>query len=92
VKRGEDEVSGLGGGEGDLNRFAIAHLSDKNHFGRLTQGCSECQCKTWGIGVQFALVNRGLHVRMQELDRVLNGNDVIGLLVIDLADDCSQSR
>ena len=37
-KRREDEVAGLGHGEGDLDRVDVAHLADQQHVGVLAKG------------------------------------------------------
>ncbi len=86
-KGGHDEVTGFGGLEGDLNGFAIAHFADENDFGRLAQSGAEGQRKRRRIAVEFALVNGGLLVLVQELDGVFDGKDVKGLVRVHFIDD-----
>src|SRR3569833_2756337 len=42
--------------------------------------------------MQFALVDGAVPMRMQELDRILDGDDVPRLFLVDLVDDCGQRR
>ena len=37
VQRAEDEQAGLGGGEGELDRFQVAHFADQHDVGILAQ-------------------------------------------------------
>jgi hypothetical protein len=72
VKCREHEVPCLGRGQRGFDRFAVAHLADENHLRRLPEGRSQRQRETRRVGVELALVNRPLLVRVQELDRILD--------------------
>jgi len=84
MERRKHHVTGFGGFECDFNCFLVAHLADQNYFGRLTKGGTQSESKTGRVAVQFALVNRGAFVRMEEFDRVLDRDDVVSLLFVDL--------
>ena len=64
---------------GDLDGFVVAHLADQNDFRRLAQGRAQGQSETRRVAVQLALMDRRFLVAVQELDRVFDGQDVIGL-------------
>ena len=44
------------------------------------------------VAVQLALVHRALLVQVQELDRILDGEDVLGARLVDQVDDRGQRR
>ena len=92
VERGEDQVPGFGGGERDLDGLAVAHLADQNHFWRLPERGAERQREGRRIAVQLALVDGRLLVEVQELDRILDGQDVIGAGLVDQVDDRRERR
>ncbi len=92
VQRGEHEVAGLGGGQRDFDRLAIAHLTHQDHLGRLAQRGSERQRERRRVGVQLALVDGPLLVVVQELDRIFDGQDVIGAAGVDQVDDRGERR
>ena len=87
MERREHQVAGLGRGQRDLDRLAIAHLADEDHLRRLAQRGAQRQREARRVGVQLALVNRALLVRVQELDRILDGEDVLGARLVDQIDD-----
>src|SRR6478735_1225447 len=82
VQRREYEVSGFGRLEGDLNRLAVAHLADEDDLGSLAEGCAQREGKRRRVAVQFALVYGALLVAVQELDRILNRQDVLGTRLV----------
>ena len=92
VQRREHEVAGLGRGQRDFDRLAIAHFADQDHLRRLAQRGPERQRERRRVGVQLALVDRALLVVVQELDRVFDGEDVIGAAGVDQVDDRGERR
>ena len=92
VQRREHQVTGLGRGQRDLDRLAIAHLADQDDLRRLAQRRAQRQRKSRRVAVQLALVDRALLVQVQELDRVLDGDDVVGARLVDQVDDRRQRR
>ena len=92
VQRREDEVPGLGGGQRDLDRLAIAHLADEDHLRRLAQRGAQGEGEGRRVAVQLALMDGRLLVSVQELDRILDGEDVIGPGLVDQIDDRRERR
>jgi hypothetical protein len=90
VQRGEDEVAGLGRGQGGGDGVEVAHLADEDHVGVLAQGGLEGQPEGRGVGADLALVDDALLVAVQELDRVLDGHDVLFARRVDLVDHRGQ--
>ena len=90
VERREHEVARFGGRQRDLDRLAVAHLPDENHLRRLPQGRPKRQGKRGRIAVQLALVHGRLLVRMQKLDRILDGDEVLRTRLVDQVDDGRQ--
>src|SRR4029077_1751967 len=89
VQRGEDEMAGFRGFQCNLDRFAVTHFADENHFGSLTQRAAKGEGKSGRVAVQLALVNGGLFVLMQKLNGILDSEDVKGLFHVHFVDDCS---
>ncbi len=77
----------LGSFERDLDRFAVAHLPNENDLRCLPEGGSQGQCEGWRVGMQFALMDGRFLVAVQELDGVLNGEDVMGLVFVHLVEN-----
>jgi hypothetical protein len=87
VERGEDQVTGLCDGEGGLDRVEVAHLADEHDVRVLTKDVTKSALERRGVGADLALVHHRHLVRMEVLDRVLDGEDVDALLAVDLVDD-----
>ena len=83
-------MAGFGGFEDDLDGFAVAHLADQNDFRRLPQGGAQGVSEAGRVAMQFALVNGGAFVVVQELDGIFDGDDVIVLLAIDAVEEHGQ--
>ena len=92
MERREHQVTGFRRGQRDLDGFAVAHLADEDHLRRLAQRGPERQRKGRRIAVQLALVHRPLLVLVQELDRILDGEDVFGARLVDQIDEGRQRR
>src|SRR4051794_28903873 len=82
----EDEMAGLGRGQRRRNRFEVAHLADEDHVRVLTQGGTERLREAHGIRADLALIDDAALVTVQELDRVLDREDVLGTVPVDLVD------
>ena len=87
MQRGENQVARLGGFEGNFDGFLVAHFADENYFGRLAQGGAQSEREARRVGVQFALMDRGSLVSVQEFDGVFDGDDVERFLFIDLVEN-----
>ena len=92
VQRGEHQVPRLRGRQRDLDRLAVAHLADEDHLRRLAQGRAQREREGRRVAVQLALVDGRLLVEVQELDRVLDREDVVGARLVDQVDDRGERR
>jgi hypothetical protein len=82
VQRGHAEVAGLGEGDGVLHRLAVADFAHQDHVGRLAQRVLQRRRPVVGVDADLALRDDAVLVRMHELDRVLDRDDVaVGVLV-----------
>ena len=60
------------------------HFAYENDFGSLTQcWAPQSQCEAGSVTVEFALVNDGALVPMHELDGIFDGQNVIGVALIN---------
>ncbi len=80
VKRAQDEVPGFRRHQRNFHRRAIAHFADQNHFRSLTKRGAQTVRIIVKIVSQFALIERGLERRMNELNRIFQGDNVNGLV------------
>ncbi len=92
VQGGEDEVPGLGRGQRRGDRLQVAHLADQDHVGVLAQGGSQAEREVRRVGADLALVDDRAFVLVQELDRVLDREDVVGALGVDHVEHRGQRR
>ena len=77
VQGREDEVAGLGGGQRHRDGLEVAHLADQDDVGVLAQHVLERVLERLGVLPHLALVDDALLVPVEELDRVLDGHDVL---------------
>ena len=77
VERAHDEVAGLGGGEGRLDRLEVAHLADQDHVRVLAQRAAQ---RLGESAARRTPISRWLMMdcvrRREILDRVFDGDDV----------------
>src|SRR5439155_710407 len=92
VQRAERQVAGLGDAERRFDRLEIAHLADEHDVRVLAERRAERVAEAVGVAVHLALVHQTVLVLMHELDRVLDGQDVIVALGVDLVDHRRQRR
>ena len=78
VQRAEDEVAGLGGGQRSRDRLEVAHLAEEDHVGVLTERSAERVGESGCVLADLALVDDAALVVVEELDRILDRDDVIG--------------
>ena len=77
----EDEVARLRGLDGDLDGLQVAHLADEHDVGVLAQRGAQRVGEAWVCAVHLALVDQAAVGLVDELDRVLDGDDVVGARV-----------
>ena len=86
----EHQVAGLGGGQRGGDGLQVAHLADEDHVGVLAQRGAQALGEARGVAAQLALVDQAPLVLVQELDRVLDGEDVLLARGVDLVDHGGQ--
>ena len=87
----EHQVTGLGGGDGRLDRFEIPHLTHQDDVGVLTQDVLQGVGERMRVGPDLPLVDHGTLVVVQVLDGVLDRHDVDVLLAVDHVDQRGQA-
>ena len=85
-------MAGLGGLKRSLRRLGVAKLADQDHVGVLAERAAECLAERLGVETHFALVDDALIVRVKDLDRVLDRDDVLRTSSVDLADHRRERR
>ena len=78
VQRAEDQMPCFRRLQRDPHGFHIAHFADEDDVRVFAQGRPQRPLETLGVGVDLALVDEALLVRVHELDGVFNRNDVVG--------------
>src|SRR6266540_3233166 len=86
----EYQMPCLGGLDGDRDGFQIAQLADENDIRILAQGGAKRIPKRHGVKPDLPLCNDASLVRVDELDRILDGDDVIRAGAIHEIDECAQ--
>ena len=93
VQRGEDEVAGLRRGQRGRDRLEVAHLADEDHVGVLAQRGLQAPARSVGASAPSSRwLTMQLLVAVEELDRVLDGDDVLLARLVDLVDHRGQRR
>ena len=90
VEGAEDEVTGFGGGDGELDGFEVAHFTDHDDVGVFAKGASESGCEASGMGVDFALGDVALVGFDDVFDGVFEGDDVIFSGAVYLVDESGE--
>ncbi len=90
MQRGEDQVTGLGDGEGGLDGLQVPHLADEHDVRILPEHVAERLLEGGGVRPDLPLVDHAGLVRVEVLDRVLDGHDVLAGLGVDLVDHGGQ--
>jgi hypothetical protein len=88
----ERQVARLGDAQGGLDRLEVAQLADQDHVGILAERGAQRVGEPLRVLVDFALVDQAALVLVDELDRVLDGEDVLVPLGVDLVDHRRQRR
>src|ERR1043165_5936174 len=86
VQRGEGQVTGLGQGQPGLDGLLVTHFADQHHVRVLAQDAPQRGVEALGVGADLALVDQAALVAVHELDRVLDGDDVVLHVGVDVVD------
>jgi hypothetical protein len=92
VHGGKHEVAGLGGRQRRADRLLVAHLPDQDHVGVLAQDASQRALERVRVHADLALVDHRTLVRVNELDRVLDRDDVPRSRLVDVIDHRRERR
>ena len=92
VQRRQDEVAGLGGGQGRADGLDVTHLADEDDVGVLAHRGTQRDREVGGVLTDLALGHDRLLVLVQDLDRVLDGDDVDLAQRVDEVDHRRQRR
>ena len=92
MQRREDEMAGLGGSQGGLDRREVTHLADQDDIRVLPQDGAQALRVGLRIGADLALIDDALVRRVDVLDRILQRDDVLVPRMIDLIEDRRQRR
>ena len=85
-------MSGLGAGQRQADRFQIAHLADQDDVRILAQRAAQSVGERQRVRSDLALVDQAFLRLVNELDRVLDGEDVALLVFVDLVDHRGERR
>ena len=92
VQGREDEVAGLGRRQRGRDRLEVAHLADEDHVRVLAQRGAQRVGERRRVDADLALVDDAAPVPVQELDRILDREDVLGARAVDLVDQRRERR
>ena len=92
VQRAEDEVARLGRLDRDRHRLEVAQLADEDDVRILAQRGAQRLLERGRVHADLPLRDHALLVRVHELDRVLDRDDVIGARAIDEVDQRAERR
>ena len=85
-------MAGLGRGERGCDRLEVAHLADEDHVGVLAERCAQALGEARRVEPDLALVDDAALVLVDELDRVLDREDVLGARAVHLVDQRRERR
>ena len=90
MQRPEGQVTGFGDTQRRFNGLKVTHFADQHYIGIFTKRGSQSTGEAFGVGVQFALIDYTILVHVNELDRILNGEDMVVPFGIDLVNHRGQ--
>ena len=86
VQRREHQMSGFGRGQRRLDRLQVAHFAHQDDIGILAESALERLRERQRVDPYFTLIHDRPLVADEELDRILDGHDVAGLVRVDVID------
>ena len=92
VQGGQAQVAGLGIGEGRLHGLPVADLTDQDAVGRLAHGAAQGILPVQCVAADLALVDQRHLVLEQVFDRVFDGQDVTGAVLVAVVDHRRNGR
>src|SRR5262249_48622806 len=92
VERREDEVAGFCHGERGLDGLAVAHLTDQDHVGVLSQYLTERLREAGRVAGDLTLGDETAPGLVQELDGILERHDVPMAQAVHMIDERGERR
>ena len=92
VQRAEHQVTGLRRLDRDRDRLEITQLADQHDVRVFAQRRAQRVLERVGVHTDLALRDQALLVLMDELDRVFDGDDVVGARAVDEVDQRAERR
>jgi hypothetical protein len=86
MQRAEHQVAGFGRGQRQADGLEVAHFADQDDVGIFAQRRAQRLAEAQRVAVHFALVDQAALAFVHELDRILDGQDVVRLVVVDVVD------
>ena len=77
MQRAEHQVAGLGRGERQADGLQVAHFAHQDHVRVLAQRRAQGFGEAQRVAMHLALVDQALLGFVHELDRILDGDDVV---------------
>ncbi len=77
VQRAEDQMTGAGRDQRQLDRLKVTQLADEDYVRILAQRSTEGGGEGLGVDADFAVVDEAVFAFVDEFDGVLDGNDVV---------------
>src|SRR6185369_11118703 len=90
VQRAEHQVSCLGRLQRDGDGLEIAHFAQQHDVRIFTQRRAQRLFEGVRVFADLALIDQAFLVRMYELHRIFDGNDVIAANAVDVVDEASE--
>ena len=84
VKCADYQVACFRSTQTDFDRFPVTHFAHQNHLGRLAESSAQAGSERVEIRAHFALIESGFLLRMDELHRVFECDNVNRLALVDL--------
>ena len=85
-------MAGLRGGDGDAHGFGVAHFTDDDDVGRLTESGAERSGKVRRVDADFHLLDDAADVLMLVLDGIFDDDDVARFAAVDVVDQGGHGR
>src|SRR4051794_20648809 len=86
-------MSGLGKGNSSVHRFGVTNLSDEYDVRRLTKRVLQGDLVILGVHPDLTLRDDGLLMRVNEFDRIFDGDNVagrIGVAIVNHGSKCGR--
>ena len=86
----EHQVAGFRSGQRQADGFQVAHLAHENDIRIFAQGTAQGVVEGQRVRSHLALVDQAFLRFMHELDRILDGQDMSMLVLVDVIHHCRQ--